>query len=84
MTLSLKKLGWRMVLVYEAIYVIWLLYALVLSGPARAAYMSIFNLWIGFSWTPLGIIYGAIWCVAEAWIVASVITWVFNSSLEKA
>lgn len=81
--LSYVKYGWRCVLGAEVFYGLCLLYGNFLTGRAQELHQTLFELIPGFSWgSSLGIIAGAIYMFAVAWILAAYIVWMYNTSLE--
>ena len=83
--LSLKSYGWKCVLGMEIVYVGCLTYgSLFLTGKAQELHHSIFELFPGFSWGNVGsyILTGAYFFIM-AWIFATYMVWMHNSSLVK-
>lgn len=78
--LELTKFAWRLVVASEVFYIACLLYGLLLTGAARDLHHSLFNLFLGFSWTPGGILLGAIQMAVLAWIGAWAFVWLHNYS----
>lgn len=84
--LSLKSYGWKCVLGMEVVYVLCLIGGFL---PWRSAagiqlHHTIFETLPGFMWISFGsFVLGAIYMFVFAWIFATYIVWMHNSSLEK-
>lgn len=82
--LSLKSYGWKCVLGMEVVYVLCLIGGFL---PWRSAagiqlHHTIFETLPGFTWISFGsFVLGAIYMFVFAWIFATYIVWMHNSSL---
>ncbi len=78
--LDFQKLAWRLAVIAEVFYAACMLYGLLLTGPAQQLHQSLFDLLVGFSWTPVGILLGAIDMAVLAVIAAWVSVWLHDYS----
>lgn len=79
--MAFRQLSWRLLLATEVGYVACLAYGFLLPPENRALHHDLFGLLLGFSWTPGGMLIGALQVGVLALIWAGVWAWLHNASL---
>lgn len=82
---SVTKFGWRLALVSEVTYILFILYAGFLDGEKEKLYRDLIEISTpGFQWGSVGgFLWGAFLMFVCSWVCAWVTVWILNGSLQR-